>query len=119
MLHVIGVEDFQELDNVKPRQITIRPVMTMRKENTTEVILVNEKKKDDPAIVPTQIIEVEVGEGEEEEKSEQLTAFFKCDEDKEGWDLQAWLDEQTIAEAAWKDMFKARSPDNKRFNPCS
>ena len=77
MLHVIGVEDFQELDNVKPRQITIRPVMTrVRKENTTEVILVNEKKKDDPAIVPTQIIEVEVGEGEEEEKSEQLTAFF-------------------------------------------
>jgi transposase InsO family protein len=58
-------------------------------------------------------------EKEEEELDTQPTTFFECKEEKEGWEIKTWIEEQSLAEKEtdnFKLMFKkARTKGDKRF----
>ena len=56
---------------------------------------------------------------EEIEEDQKQTAFFDCRMDMEGWELQTWIEEQTLAAKEKKEIEalinKAKDPANKRY----
>ena len=126
-----GVEPLPVLDNIKPRNITIRAVQTRRatvREEPARVLAETPRGRIAKQIELTSNVEEpradqevhpEEPRYEEIEEDQKQTAFFDCRMDMEGWELQTWIEEQTLAAKEKKEIEalinKAKDPANKRY----